>query len=106
MENPDRPDAAAGARPLVLIEGWEEGLDRTVARLRREGWWVTVDGFALPVPGPRAVVAGVVADAGGAARAVLAAARGAGVVADCRAPAGVTDRLHDDLARIGPVTEL
>jgi DNA-binding NarL/FixJ family response regulator len=77
-------------------------------RLARTGWH-TREGFALPEPGwdvtaARLVLFGRVADVDTAELALLAAARGAGVVAIAD-PASETGRaLLADLARIGPVS--
>jgi DNA-binding NarL/FixJ family response regulator len=86
------------------------GTDATAVlrRLARAGWH-TREGFALPEAGwdvsaARLVLFGRVADVDTAELALLAAARGAGVVAIAD-PASETGRaLLADLARIGPVS--
>lgn len=76
-------------------------------RLTRQGW-LARDGFALPqrewdVTGRRLVLHGRIADAETLRLAVLAAARGAAVIAVAD-PAGVLGReLVADLRRLGPV---
>jgi DNA-binding CsgD family transcriptional regulator len=85
--------------------------DTVLRRLAREGWTLR-SGFALPDPswdvgGSRLILHGRVADDDleTAQLAVLAAARGAGVVAvvDAESPAGRA--LVDDLTRLGPVNQ-
>jgi DNA-binding NarL/FixJ family response regulator len=76
-------------------------------RLARAGWQ-TREGFALPdatwdVSDRKLVLYGRVADMETAALAVLAAARGAGVVAIADADTDPGRSLLADLARIGPV---
>jgi DNA-binding CsgD family transcriptional regulator len=95
-------------RPLYVLESVLHAA--TVARrLARDGWTVH-EGFALPdepwdVTPARVVLVGLVDDTASAADAVLAAARGAGVVATtepgCPDVAAV---LLADLERIGPVS--
>jgi DNA-binding NarL/FixJ family response regulator len=80
----------------------------TVARrLARDGWTVR-EGFALPDPswdvtGARLVLRGRVADQENLQLAVLAAARGAGIVAVCDIDTPVGRALVDDLSRLGAV---
>ncbi len=74
-------------------------------RLEREGWRVR-EGFALPdrpwdVGASRTVLVGLVSDEASAADAVLAAARGAGLVATVEDDAPIGAVLRADLARIG-----
>jgi len=76
-------------------------------RLTREGWR-TREGFALPestwdLTGARLVLFGRVPDLETARLVLLAAARGAAVVAILDASGEVGRALVDDLARLGPV---
>jgi hypothetical protein len=81
--------------------------DTVLRRLIRDGW-VARDGFALPDPawdvtGNRLVLHGRIHDHDALQLAVLAAARGAGVVAICDAESALGRALVDDLTRLGPV---
>ena len=81
--------------------------DTVLRRLIRDGW-VARDGFALPDPawdvtGHRLVLHGRITDPESLQLAVLAAARGAGIVAICDAESPLGRALIDDLARLGPV---
>ncbi|SNY45007.1 LuxR family transcriptional regulator [Paractinoplanes atraurantiacus] len=81
--------------------------DTVLRRLTRDGW-VARDGFALPDPGwdvssTRLVLHGRIGDADTLQLAVLAAARGAGIVAVCDAESPLGRALVDDLSRLGPV---
>ncbi|SHN45996.1 LuxR family transcriptional regulator [Cryptosporangium aurantiacum] len=94
------------SRPLYVLRTAAD-LALVVRRLASEGWAVRT-GLAVPdepwdLTASRTVVTGPVADDEAVAGAVLAAARGAGVVAvaDVESPAG--QALLADLARIGPV---
>ena len=83
--------------------------DTVLRRLIRDGW-VPRDGFALPDPlwdvtGNRLVLHGRVADPETLQLAVLAAARGAGIVAIIDAESMLGRALIDDLARLGPVRQ-
>jgi hypothetical protein len=94
-------------RPLVVHIGAAWELADELAQLRRGGWSLH-DGWYPPRHGfrvvdPRVVCHGPVVDAGGAAAAVLAAARGAGVVAAVGAAAGLAERVYEDLTRFGAV---
>jgi hypothetical protein len=76
-------------------------------RLIRDGWSIR-DGFALPDPAwdvtaARLVLHGRITDQETLQLAVLAAARGAGVVAICDAESPLGRALVDDLSRLGPV---
>ena len=80
---------------------------RCCAGCARAGW-TTREGFALAEPGwdvtaARLVLYGRVADLDTVRLAVLAAARGAGIVAICDAGGDVGRALLADLARLGPV---
>jgi DNA-binding NarL/FixJ family response regulator len=94
------------ARPLYVLRSAAD-LAVVVRRLAADGWAVRT-GLGVPdepwdLTTSRTVVSGPVADDDAVAGAVLAAARGAGVVAvaDAESPAG--QALLADLARIGPV---
>ena len=81
--------------------------DTLLRRLSRDGWAVR-EGFALPDPswditGVRLVLHGRVADSHTLQLAILAAARGAGIVAVCDPESTVGRALIDDLGRLGPV---
>ena len=81
--------------------------DTVLRRLTRAGWTVR-DGFVLPdhardMTAARLVLHGPVTDAEALQRAVLAAARGAGIVAVCDPSTPVGRALIDDLSRLGPV---
>jgi antitoxin (DNA-binding transcriptional repressor) of toxin-antitoxin stability system len=96
-----QPDAP---RHVVATPG---DADSVLRRLARDGW-TTRDGFALPDPAwdvtaARLVLHGRIADPETLQLAVLAAARGAGIVAICDAESPLGRALIDDLARLGPV---
>ena len=81
--------------------------DTVLRRLVRDGW-VARDGFALPDPawdvtGSRLVLHGRITDPDTLHLAVLAAARGAGIVAVCDGESPLGRALVDDLGRLGPV---
>jgi hypothetical protein len=81
--------------------------DTVLRRLARDGWTVR-PGFALPDPAwdvsaARLVLHGRVGDADTLQLVVLAAARGAGIVAVCDADSPTGRALVDDLQRLGPV---
>ncbi len=89
--------------PLIVIEGDPASVAREASRLDAAGF-VVVAGFAGSRLGrAREVRAGVVADARGAADALLAALGGAGLLVEASADRVTVDRLVDDLRRIGPV---
>jgi DNA-binding NarL/FixJ family response regulator len=99
--------AASPAAPRYIVDGGTEAT-AVLRRLARAGW-TTREGFALPennwdVTGTRLVLFGRVADPDTAELAVLAAARGAGVVAITDAGSDVGRALYADLARVGPVS--
>jgi hypothetical protein len=90
----------------VVTSGGEA--DTVLRRLARDGW-TTREGFALPegawdVSAARLVLHGRVADAETLQLAVLAAARGAGIVALTDAAGDIGRALVDDLSRLGEVT--
>jgi DNA-binding NarL/FixJ family response regulator len=98
-----QPDAP---RHVVATPG---DADAVLRRLIRDGW-VARDGFALPDPGwdvtgNRLVLHGRITDQETLALAVLAAARGAGIVAICDTESALGHALVDDLARLGPVRQ-
>jgi hypothetical protein len=81
--------------------------DSVLRRLARDGW-TPRDGFALldpawDVTGARLVLHGRIGDQQTLQLAVLAAARGAGVVAICDPGSPLGRALVDDLNRLGPV---
>ena len=81
--------------------------DTVLRRLTRDGWQAR-DGFALPDPGwdvtgTRLVLHGRIGDPDTLQLAVLAAARGAAIVAVCDAESALGRALVDDLSRLGPV---
>jgi hypothetical protein len=96
-----QPDAP---RYVVATPG---DADTVLRRLIRDGW-VARDGFALPDPawdvtGNRLVLHGRIPDRDALQLAVLAAARGAGIVAICDAESALGRALVDDLSRLGTV---
>jgi hypothetical protein len=81
--------------------------DTVLRRLSRDGWSAR-EGFALPDPSwdvttARLVLHGRIGDQETLQLAVLAAARGAGVVAICDTESPLGRALVDDLSRLGPV---
>jgi DNA-binding NarL/FixJ family response regulator len=81
--------------------------DTVLRRLIRDGWTVR-EGFALPDPAwdvtaAKLVVHGRITDQDSLQLAVLAAARGAGIVAVCDTESALGRALIDDLSRLGPV---
>jgi DNA-binding NarL/FixJ family response regulator len=96
-----QPDAP---RHVVATTG---DADAVLRRLVRDGWTVR-EGFALPDPAwdvsaARLVLHGRVSDQDSLQLAVLAAARGAGIVAVCDTETPIGRALVDDLSRLGPV---
>ena len=88
--------------PIIVLEG-PPGCSRDdVEVLRRRGLQI-VDGFRPPLRIVGAVCVGIVDGAEAAARALLAALAGAGIVVEAQADRQTTDRLVDDLRRRGPV---
>lgn len=86
-------------KPLVVVEGSAATLARVRRRLEREGHRL-VDGWRR---NDRVVCAGSVAADADAAEAVLSALAGAGVLVHATGERALTDRLLDDLRRLGPV---
>jgi hypothetical protein len=80
--------------------------ETVLRRLARDGW-DTQEGFALPLQAwdapPRLVLHGRINDEDSLQLAVLAAARGAGIVAVCDTESPLGRALVDDLTRLGPV---
>lgn len=81
--------------------------DTVLRRLSRDGWVVRA-GFALPDPAwdvtaAKLVLHGRITDKDALQLAVLAAARGAGIVAICDTETPTGRALVDDLSRLGPV---
>jgi DNA-binding NarL/FixJ family response regulator len=96
-----QPDAP---RHVVATTG---DADTVLRRLARDGWIVR-EGFALPDPAwdvtaARLVLHGRIGDPDTLQLAVLAAARGAGIVAVCDPESPLGRALLDDLTRLGPV---
>lgn len=92
--------------PLFIVATAAEAT-AVLRRLSRDGW-NTRQGFAVPeggwdVSGDKIVCYGRVSDTDTAGLAVLAAARGAGVVCVCDPGSAQGLALSADLARIGPV---
>jgi DNA-binding NarL/FixJ family response regulator len=88
----------------VVLEA-EGALDRIEAELREQGWTVR-RGWTAQEGERRRVCAGVIADENDARAALLAAARGAGVLAHVTASREVLERFFEDLRRCGPVDYL
>jgi hypothetical protein len=98
---------AVPAAPRYIVDGGAEATS-VLRRLARAGW-TTREGFALPetawdVTEARLVLFGRVSDGDTAELAVLAAARGAGIVAMADTGSDVGRALLADLTRIGPVS--
>jgi hypothetical protein len=96
-----QPDAP---RHVVATTG---DADAVLRRLVRDGWTVR-EGFALPDPAwdvtaARLVLHGRISDQDSLQLVVLAAARGAGIVAVCDTETPIGRALVDDLSRLGPV---
>jgi len=96
-----QPDAP---RHVVATTG---DADAVLRRLVRDGWTVR-EGFALPDPAwdvsaARLILHGRISDQDALQLAVLAAARGAGIVAVCDTETPIGRALVDDLSRLGPV---
>ena len=96
-----QPDA-----PRHIVAGASDA-DTVLRRLARDGWTLR-EGFALPdftwdVTASRLVLHGRVADPNSLQLAVLAATRGAGIVAIADTATAVGRALVDDLSRLGAV---
>lgn len=99
---------SAGDVPLVVVEGGSAAFDAACTALARSGWavlsgWVAEDADRAGAD-RRTARAGRVATEREAAAAVLTALGGHGVVVDACGGRELTDRLCDDLRRVGPVT--
>ena len=93
-------------RPLIVVHGESRALAELLTQLGAD--YALVSGWTLPArPWSVAgvVCVGAVRDADDAQAALLAAARGAGVVALAHCTADELDAFVDDLARLGPVDE-
>jgi DNA-binding NarL/FixJ family response regulator len=80
--------------------------ERTVAAELRASGWVLREGWDLPPEAwqlTRLVCFGDVCDGEDARAALLAAARGAGVLINFKAAPGLLETLHEDLRRLGTV---
>jgi hypothetical protein len=101
--------AAGAAPPLIVIDGSQRvvahRLRATISAMRADGWTV-IHGWAAPLGREPVICAGTIATADDARRALLAAISGAGLALGLRADRDTTDRLLDDLRRLGPVTHL
>jgi hypothetical protein len=89
------------------VVGTTADADTVLRRLARDGWALR-EGFALPDPawdvtGSRLILHGRITDPDTLHLAVLAAARGAGIVAVCDTDSPLGRALVDDLSRLGPV---
>jgi DNA-binding NarL/FixJ family response regulator len=95
-------------RPLLVLHPPAAQLGPLIAQLATE--WTLVSGWTLPRrpwnAGKGLVCLGSLGDATDAQAALLAAARGAGVVAVARCSGDELDAFVDDLARLGTVEEL
>lgn len=90
------------APPVIVLEG-APGCSRPDVEILRARGLQIVDGFRPPLRIVGAVCVGVVDGAEAAARALLAALAGAGLVVEAQADRRTVDRLVDDLRRRGPV---
>jgi DNA-binding NarL/FixJ family response regulator len=94
-------------KPLLVHVGKASELEGALTELAREGWSLHAGwrpprhGFA--VTDARVVCHGAVLDRRDAAAAVLAGARGAGVVAAVGPTPGLVERVFEDLSRLGTV---
>jgi DNA-binding NarL/FixJ family response regulator len=86
-------------RPLIVVEGSERAFADARRRVERAGL-ETVEAWGKE---PGVVSVGTVSDAVDAAEALLSAVWGGGVVVHARAPREVTERLVEDLRRLGSV---
>lgn len=86
----------------VVIEGPQVALEDALLDATNGGW-TQVEGFAAPYEGGDVVRTGAVDSEASAQAALLAALAGQGLVVRVTASREVTDRLVDDLRRLGPV---
>ncbi|MBI2777611.1 MAG: hypothetical protein HYX57_10180 [Chloroflexi bacterium] len=96
------PDGQPQPLPLIVVEGASGSSAPIVDRLRAAGLPLH-DGFRVPIGRPAVVCVGTVDSSEAAARALLAALDGAGLVIEATADRVTIDRLVDDLRRLGPV---
>ena len=94
-------------RPLILFEGTDQDLIELKFRLQQEGWKLRA-GWTLPEVGwdlasERTVCAGEIRVEEDAEAAVMAAARGAGVLAVLPPGDPIAAELYENLRRLGPV---
>jgi DNA-binding NarL/FixJ family response regulator len=93
----------SGAPPFVVVEGSDVAFRHAVAEVRAAGWTI-VEGWTQALPrASRPVRAGRVEGIPDAEAALLAALDGVGLVIAADADREVTDRLVDDLRRLGQV---
>jgi DNA-binding CsgD family transcriptional regulator len=95
----DRPDSADRVPPLVVVEADDAHCDAVRVLLLRAGW--TLSGEPSDAKAGLVVWEVTVRTAEDASRAVLAAVDGAGLLVRARADRDITDRLCEDLRRIG-----
>ena len=88
--------------PLIVVEGAPGSSALILDQLRAAGLSLH-DGFRVPVGRRDVVCVGTVDGTESAARALLAALDGTGLVIDATADRMTIDRLVDDLRRLGPV---
>jgi len=105
---PEEASVADGIEAPLHVLTSVSGAAALARRLAGDGWSIH-EGFVLPdepwdVSARRIVVVGLVDDATSAADALLAAERGAGVVATVEPSSEVGDQLRADLERIAPVS--
>lgn len=91
-----------GDVPVIVLEGPPGCSHEDVELLRRRGF-VVVDGFRPPIRSAGVVCIGTIDGPEAAAKALLAALGGAGIVVEAQADRPTIDRLVDDLRRRGPV---
>ena len=103
---PSRHAAQGGAadarRLLVVVEGPPGSAAPLVERARGSGLRIIRD-LRAPIDRRPGVCVGVVDGPEAAARALLAAIDGAGLIVEATADRATIDRLVDDLRRLGPV---
>jgi DNA-binding NarL/FixJ family response regulator len=94
-------------RPLVIVRNSPATVEERVAELAGEGWLVrrswTLPWATWDADRSRVVCTGEIAGGEDAAAALLAAARGAGVVVDANGDGDLVERFYEDLCRFGPV---
>jgi DNA-binding NarL/FixJ family response regulator len=95
-------------RPLVVVHGPPRRIESLLVELARA--WRLAEGWALPahpwdVTAAGVVCVGAVRSPADVEAALLAAARGAGIVAAVQLPEDVCDGFLDDLTRLGVLDE-